>query len=154
MTVHIISGDPTLTKADLLALGHNAHGRTELGALETRLMQQYSAAFASYTRLAQRGQRKPGTWWLWADTRPRLMFMTVRNSSVGATRLRYVESVLMSIAREYELYSIKSLAIAPLGNQYENQEILSLIERWLAKISLPVVAYSDYVPGLSADEGL
>ena len=152
MTVHLVSGDPTLTQADVLALGHNARGRTELGRLETRLMQQYSAAFASYTRLARRGKQKPGTWWLWADTRPRLMFMTVRNSSVGATRLRYVEAGLMAIAREYELYSIKSLAIAPLGNAYENQEILSLIERWLAPINLPVVAYSDYVPELSVGE--
>ncbi|MCA9888042.1 MAG: hypothetical protein KC546_06705 [Anaerolineae bacterium] len=154
MPINYVSGDPALTQADVLALGHNARGRTELGALETRLMQQFSPAFATYTRLARRGQQTPGTWWLWVDTRPQLAFLTVRSSSVGATRLRYVESVLMSISREYEIHAIKSIALAPLGNQYEQEEILKLIERWLSGIRLPVVAYTEYVPDVAADEAL
>jgi hypothetical protein len=93
-----------------------------------------------------------GAYWLWRDSIPRLMFMTVRDSAVGATRLRYVQSIAMTLARDYRLEGLKSLAIAPLGNAYEWTEIMQVLEGWLKRTRLEIVIYEAYEPGVAADE--
>lgn len=153
MPLSLVTGDPLLTQAGYLAFGHNARGRAELGPLETALMQQYPAAFAAYQQRCRKGRMKAGEFWLWTETVPRLIFMVVRESSVGATRLRYVQSALLSLARDYPLHSIQSLALAPLGNAYEWPEVRLLVTRWLGNLSLPVTVYDEYRPGLRALEG-
>jgi hypothetical protein len=152
MPVTYVSGDPALTRAQTLALGHNRKGRTELGRLETALMQRYPAAFSSYMRQCKKGRLNAGAYWLWRDSIPRLMFMTVRDSAVGATRLRYVQSIAMTLARDYRLEGLKSLAIAPLGNAYEWIEIMQVLETWLERTRLQIVIYQAYEPGVAADE--
>lgn len=152
MPLKLVTGDPRLSQAEALAFGHNARGRTELGDFETALMQQEPAAFASYQRRGRKTHYQPGTIWPWYQSKPFLFFLVIRQSSVGATRLRYVQSVLLTLARDYRLYNIKSLAIAPLGNDYERPEIITLIEQWLGNIDLPVIAYTDYDAGKRADE--
>lgn len=152
MPLYHVEGDPMLTRAQTLAFGHNAKGRTEMGDLETRLMRHYPTAFSTYTRQAKRGKRAVGSFYKWEDTQPQLLFLTVRASSVGATRLRYVQSILITIARDYRLYNLQSLAIAPLGNPYEYAEIRPLYDMWLRNIALPVVVYDAYQPDVLADE--
>lgn len=150
--IQFVVGDPLLTRAPFLALGHNARGRTELGAFETAALYQHPAPFATYQRRCRQGKQVAGTFWPWFDTRPSLLFCTVRESSVGATRLRYVQSILMALARDYSLYNMRGLAIAPLGNAYERAEILPLMEMWLGKSTLPVVVYTEYQAGKQAEE--
>ncbi|MDZ4671832.1 MAG: hypothetical protein SH821_13255 [Phototrophicales bacterium] len=141
MPVQFIIGDPLTTSAQVLAFGHNARGRTELGDIETRLFQKYPTAFAAYQKQCRVGRIKAGDLWLWRENKPNLMFMTVRDSSVGATRLRYVQANAIRIAREYSLLGIKSLAIAPMGNPYEWGEIKQVLEMWLRRIPLDVTIY-------------
>lgn len=141
MSIHFLTGDPLTTSAQVLAFGHNARGRTELGNIETRLMHTYPPAFAMYQRQCRARRIRAGNIWLWRENTPHLMFMVVRDSSVGATRLRYVQAIAMQIAREYPLWGIKSLAIAPLGNRYEWAEIRHVLKTWLDKITLDVVIY-------------
>lgn len=152
MPVNYVQGDPLLTQATHLAIGHNAKGRSELGAFETDAMRRYPVAFSAYTRKARRGQIKVGEIFLWTESQPTLIFLTVRASSVGATRLRYVQNVLMTLARDYRLYNIESLAIAPLGNPVERPEIRTLYPYWLAQSALPVAVYDEYLPDVQADE--
>jgi hypothetical protein len=150
--IRFVTGDPLLTRAPFLAISHNARGRTELGAFETAAMMRYPVPFASYQRRCRQGKHVAGTFWPWFDAAPGLLFCTVRESSVGVTRLRYVQSILMSIARDYVLYGIRGLAIAPMGNSYERTEILPLISIWLGKSTLPVVVYTEYQAGIMAEE--
>lgn len=154
MTVNIVSGDPLLTQAQTLAFGHNANGRTELGDLETLLLNRYPTAFSAYARQCKQDRMHPGDCWLWRDTQPQLAFLIVRDSSVSATRLRYVQSVAMSLSRDYLLYGIKSMAIAPLANEYEWPEIRDMLAMWLGKSALPVIIYDSYIPGIQVCEGL
>ncbi len=154
MPLHFVTGDPLLTQAQTLAVAHNAKGRTETGILEMAVMRQYPAAIAVYQRRCRQQKHPAGTLWLWQDTRPRLLFLTVRETGTGITRLRYVQAILMTIAREYALYGITSLAIAPMGNHYEKSEILKLYPIWLSKSKLPVFVYTDYLVGVKADETL
>lgn len=154
MSLTFVKGDPLLTKAAVLAIGHNAKGRTEMDDFSMTMMRQYPAGFSTYLRQARKGRQKGGELFAWSQSNPHLLFLTVRDSSVGATRLRYVQKALITIARDYTLYNMPSLAIAPLGNRYERNEIESLYYTWLKNISLPVVVYVDYEAGVEADEGL
>lgn len=154
MPITYVQGDPLLTRATTLAFGMNSRGRTELDTFSTAIMQAYPAAFSGYTRRARRDQFKAGDIYFWSEATPRLLFLIVRDSSVGATRLRYVQSVLMTIARDYPLYNLHSLAIAPLGTSYEQGEILKLIDMWLRTSRLPITVYEKVIAGVAAEQEL
>lgn len=151
MPLYTVSGDPLLTQCQYLAFGHNAKGRTELGAFETALMQRYPAPFSVYRRACRKGKIHPGDPWLWTESYPHLAFLTVRQTSVGATRLRFVQSALLTLARDYQLFNIKSIAFAPLGNTIEWSEIQPMITRWLGSMGIPVVVYAAYQAGVAAE---
>src|SRR4051794_26582257 len=151
MPLTYVSGDPLLTKQPMLAFGSNAAGRTETTPLTTALLTRYPAAFASYGKLCRQGRIQAGMTWFWYESKPALAFMVVRETPVGATRLRQVDAVIMALARDYRVNNIRGAAIAPLGAAHENEAIREVIDRWLAKSALPVIAYTDYQPGLAAE---
>lgn len=152
MTMFPVVGDPLLTRAQALAFGHNARGRMEVGDLETALYTRFPPAFSAYRKRCQTGRIKAGDYWVWMETSPRLYFMTVRQSSVGATRLRYVQASVMRLVREYTLEGIAHIAIAPLGDPYEWQDLLPMMRHWLDMVALPVAVYTQYHAGVQADE--
>ena len=150
MPLQFVSGDPLLTGCQTLALGHNRAGRTETNPLASALRNTYPAAFASYERRCKQNRQASGELYLWTQSKPQLLFLTLRDSPVGANRLRYVQSCLMSIAREYRLYNIKSLALAPIGKPHEWTDIKALYETWFTKSKLSVIVYQDYQAGHAA----
>jgi len=151
MPISYVSGDPLLTRAQSLAFGHNAKGRTEMGALETLLLNRYPAAFATYGKNCRSGRIKAGALWTWRESRPNLTFLVIRETAVGATRLRFVESAIMTLARDYRQYNLTSLAIAPLANPLEWKAIRPVIDYWLRVCPLPVTVYEGYVPGVAGE---
>jgi hypothetical protein len=154
MPLAYVSGDPLLTRAQAVVFGCNALGRTENSPFALSVFDQNPAAFSAYRRRCKQGTIQPGRYWLWRDSRPQLVFMAVRASAVGATRLRYVQSAVMALARDYALEGLRSLAVAPLGDRMEWPEIKPIVEAWLGRISLPVIVYEVYTPGVQADENL
>lgn len=154
MPVLFVAGDPLLSRAHALAIGHNAKGKIEVGKMETALSTAHPAAFAGYRRQAHKGRITAGHYWIWREATPLLIFMTVRESGVGATRLRHVQSVTLNLVRDYRLEGIKSLAIAPLGRKEEYPEIKKILNQWYGQAKLPVVVYETYEPGVQADESI
>lgn len=154
MSLTFVSGDPQLTQAQVLAFGYNTRGRAEVTPLATALLTAYPAAFASYAKQCRNDRIKAGTPWLWYDAQPVLCFLPIRESSVGITRLRYVESVLLILARDYRLYSIRSIAFAPLLDGVEWAAFKPVFDQWLRPSQLPAVVYERYIPGVRADESL
>jgi hypothetical protein len=151
MPLTYVSGDPLLTKQQILAFGINASGRTETTPLGMALFNRYPTAFASYGKLCRQGRIQAGMTWFWYESKPALAFMVVRETPVGATRLRQVDAVIMALARDYRVNNIRSIALAPLGADHENDSIREVIDRWLSKLALPVTAYTSYQPGLAAE---
>jgi hypothetical protein len=154
MPVIYVSGDPLQTSAQTLAFGYNVEGKTEVGALGIALLTRYPAAFSSFNRQARSGQIKTGGYWIWRDSKPQLMFLAVRQTAVGATRMRFVESVVMTLARDYRMELLSSLAIAPLTDTREWTAMRPLIDHWLGGSGLSVVVYDRYVPNVRAEEKL
>ena len=154
MSVTYVSGDPLLTRAHALAFGANAKGQSETRPLEAAIYQRYPAAFATYRKQCRGERIRTGTLWFWRETLPLLAFCVVRDSSVGATRMRYVESVAMTLARDYKLFALNSLAVAPFGDREEWPNLKPILDHWLTKCNLPIVVYENYQPSVQADEGL
>lgn len=152
MTLHTVEGDPLLTQADALLMPANARGQHEMDPLTLRAAQAYPAAFAAITRRARAGRIPVGTLWTWHESRPRLVFALVRQTAVGATRLRYVQSIAMTLARDHRLLGINSLAIPPLGRDHEWVEIQRILATWLDRAALPVTVYAAVIQGHPADE--
>jgi hypothetical protein len=148
MPLTYTSGDPLLTRAQILCFGHNARARVEVGALPTRLLDLYPAAFATYRKQCLNRRIKPGAFWIWRESQPALGFLVIRESSVGATRVRFVESVVMTLARDYRLHGLTSLALAPLGDPLEWDALRPVVDHWLSRCPLPVVVYEQYIPGV------
>lgn len=148
--LHHVSGDPLLTTQPILAFGINAAARFETTPLYTELYNRYPAAFASFRK--RRKAFKPGMIFLWQESTPALAMLIIRETAVSAARLRYVDSCMMTLARDYRLMGIPALALAPLGAAHERATIALVIERWLGKSALPVVVYGEYTPGVQADE--
>jgi hypothetical protein len=141
MPVTYITGDPLQTRAQTLLFGYNAKAQSELGVLETALYTAFPAAFATYRKQCRGGRIKPGMLWVWRESLPQLGFLIVRESAVGMTRLRFVESVLMLIARDHRLYGLTSLALAPLGNASEWTSLKPVVDYWLGNCPLTVEVY-------------
>jgi len=152
MPVTYVTGDPLLTRAQALAFGYNASGRTEVGPLETLLLDLYPAAFATFGKQCRSQRIQPGMFWIWRESAPQLAFMVVRETSVGATRLRYVESTVMTLARDYRLHNITSLALARLGDGEEWPALRQVVDYWWKTCPLPLVVYDGYAPGVRAEE--
>ena len=141
MPLEWLQGDPLTTTAQTLAFGWNARGRIEVGTLETRLYTAYPTAFAAFGKAARAGRLKAGTVWVWSETRPRLAFLVVRESSVGSTRERYLHAAFLALARDYHLYGIESLALSPLVTAAEWSAFQTVLTYWFGRGKLPVSAY-------------
>ncbi len=141
MPIQTVTGDPLTTDAQTLAFGFNAKGRVEVATFETRLYDAYPTAFASFRKQCNSDRIKPGMLWLWREAQINLLFLVVRESSVGMTRMRFVENAMMTIARDYPLYGLTSLAIAPLGSREEWGLLRPVVEYWLKMCPLPVSVY-------------
>lgn len=141
MPITYVNEDPLGTTAQTLAFGFNARGRVEVNAFETRLYDLYPTAFAAYRKQCNSSRLKPGMVWLWSESQPRLLFMVVRESQVGMTRLRFVEQTVMTLARDYPLYGLTSLALAPLGSPQEWPALRPVVDYWLGLSGLPVTVY-------------
>lgn len=141
MTVEIVSGDPLQTQAQVLAFGYNAHSRSEVNPLQATLQYRYPAAFAAFGKQCRAGRIAPGTLWIWREAQPWLGFMIVRESSVGPTRLRFVQQIALTLARDYQLDGIRSVAIASLCTPDERAGVHEILMQWLGKINLQVTLY-------------
>lgn len=152
MPVLFVNGDPLLTRAQTVAFGSNARGRTEVTAFHTALADRFPAAFASYGRQCRSGRLQPGDLWQWTESQPRLLFMVVHAAPASIVRLRHVEAGLLLLARDFHLYGVQSAALLLPGSPVEQAQIKPLVQQWLASSSLPVVVYEQYRAGSAADE--
>lgn len=134
-------GDFLDTTAQTIAFGYNVRGRTESGMVETALMLRYPVAFAAFRRQARAGRLDTGRVWVWQEATTQLAFLIIRETPVGATRLRTVQQAFMTLARDSAVLNIREVALAPLGNGWERDEIQRLVMQSFERSSLLVWHY-------------
>ncbi|MBE2270552.1 MAG: hypothetical protein IAE80_20110 [Anaerolinea sp.] len=140
MAITYLSDNPLTTSAHVLLFGTNAQGRIEQDALTIALHARCPTAFAAFSRQCRADKISAGKLWYWWDCQPALGFMVIRESPFGATRLRYVESVIMGLARDYQRDGVKSAAlILPPTDQ---DDVKALLDRWFGTSALAVSVYA------------
>ena len=154
MPLITVSGDPLLTDCQVLAFGYNARGQSESRAEQIHLLQSFPAMFATFRRQSRKGKLKAGQVWQWNETTPNFAIWLVRESPSGATRIRYVQSIVMAFVRDYQLYNIQSMALIRPGTAIEYEEFEPILQQWLAPLPIPIVVYDGYEAGVKADEAL
>lgn len=151
MPLTYVTGDPLLTRAQTLAFGHNAKAQIELSPLQNTLYQRYPTAFAAFRKQCRAGRLRGGDYWLWRETAPQLLFLIMRDTASGATRLRYVDSVILRLAQQYTQENIHSMALVLPQDDGERMETHLLLDRWLTTSRLPIVVYERYLPDVAAE---
>jgi hypothetical protein len=151
MPITFVNGDPLLTRAQTLAFGYNALGKSEPTPFITRLLDHAPAAFSTYAKQCRSGRIHAGGLWLWPEAQPNLLFLTVRESATSSTRPRHIETALLTIARDYRLYSLRSIAVAALSDSLDWPMIKPLVTHWLGNCPLPVVVYESILPGVMGE---
>jgi hypothetical protein len=141
MPLTLITGDPLTTDADVLAFGYNARGRNELDALIVQLQYRQPAAFSAYGKRTRAGKVKTGEIWVWREAKPALAFLAVRESSTGASRVRYVYGSLASLLRDAALSGWGSIAIAALAPPMEMPALMPVLREVCATTSVDVRVY-------------
>jgi hypothetical protein len=141
MTLTLVSGDPLQTRAQMLAFGYNVRGRSEVDPLHTVLQFRHPAAFAAFGKQARAGRIKPGMLWVWRESVPYLGFLVIRESSVGPVRLRHVQTVALTLARDYRLEGYTSVAIGGLCAPAELPPLVEVLRYWLEPSALAVEVY-------------
>ncbi|MCB9451061.1 MAG: hypothetical protein H6672_06455 [Anaerolineaceae bacterium] len=151
MPITFVSGDPLLTRMQTLAFGYNAQGRSETTPFITRLADRAPAAFAAYAKQCRAGRITSGGLWLWTEMQPNLLFLAIRESAVSSTRPRHIETALLTLARDYRLYNLTGIAIAPLVEPLDWPTLKPAMTHWLKPCPLPVVVYESFTPGVVAE---
>jgi hypothetical protein len=141
MSIISLRGDPLMTSAQALAFDTNVLGRAEVAPLHTALLDRFPAAFATFGKEARAQRVKAGQVWIWRESRPWLCFLIARDSPVGATRARNVDSAALLLARDYRLLGLTSLAVVPLGTAAEWPALREVLTRRLGASALPVTIY-------------
>jgi hypothetical protein len=57
----------------------------------------------------------------------------------------------MTLAQNYRLEGYQSVAIAPLGHDLEWRDMRPILDYWLRGVSLPIIIYERYLPGIGAE---
>jgi hypothetical protein len=152
MPVSFCQGDIFLTRAQTIAVGLDALGRLEVSPLFAALGDRYPVFVSDCRRRGRSGGLVPGAIWAWREGTPWLVGMVVRESPHSATRLRYVEAVLLNLCKNWQHEGLHSLALMRFIEGEEWRAMRELVVRYLEPLALPVVVYESYCPGVVADE--
>jgi len=153
MPVYYLKGDLFLSRAQTIGHGCNCAGRMGRGiALEFK--RRWPAMFKEYRRRCHHQQLVPGTYYLEKMTSPWVLNIATQGTTRGASP-NYVDACFGLIAYNYAQEGIQSLAMpriaAGLGG-LDWSVVCQLIESHLDLLPIPVLVYSEYVPGMIADE--
>jgi hypothetical protein len=151
MSVRYARGDIFLTRAHALAIGINATGRLGVAPETTALQDRYPVFVSDCHKRGRAGTLAPGTAWVWREGQPWVVGLVVRETPLGATRLRYVETAILNLCRDWEREGLRSLALLRLGEDAEWSEAREIAIRYLDPLVLPVIIYEEYLPGVVAE---
>jgi hypothetical protein len=151
MSVRVVQGDIFLTRAQAIAIGIDAAGRLGASALYATLHDRCPVFVSECRKHGRAGTLTPGTVWTWHDGVPWVVGMVVRETPQGATRLRYVEAVMLNLYKNRERDGLLSLAVMRLGDDTEWPSLRPVVETYLNQLELPALIYEEYLPGIAAE---
>lgn len=152
MSIPTVNGDIFHTRAQTVALAIDASGRLGTTPLYTALHDRYPVFVSEYHKRGRANLLVPGSMWIWREGTPWIVGLVVRETPQGATRLRYVESAMLNLLKNWQYEGITSLALMRLGDDQEWPHARQIVESYLAKMGLPATIYEAFKAGIRAEE--
>lgn len=152
MATSFVKGDIFQTRAQAIALGINAAGRSDSSELHVALQDRYPVFASEYRRRGRAGLLRPGTLWTWREGKPWIIGMAVQETPQGAARLRFVEAAMLSLLKNWQQEQLTALALMRLGTDAEWPQVREVVAHYLSQTALPVIVYEAYVPGIAAEK--
>jgi hypothetical protein len=124
----------------------------EVNPLETLLRDQYPVLFSEYRRMGRNEEFTPGQVWFFKDSQPWFVGVMIRETANGVSRLRFLEQAMVTLGHTYQRESLRSLAVAPMGSDWEWVGLKAVLQEYLHPLPIPVFLYEAYVPAQKPDE--
>jgi hypothetical protein len=147
-----VRGDIFLTHAHAIAIGLNASGRLGVEPVYTALQDRHPVFVSECHKRGRAGLLVPGSIWIWREAAPWLVGLVVRETPPGSTRLRYVETAMLNLYKDWEREGVHSLALMRLASADEWPGVRAIVHHYLAQMALSVTVYDDYLHGVAAED--
>ncbi|MCA9080487.1 MAG: macro domain-containing protein [Planctomycetaceae bacterium] len=159
--IHEVSGDILLTKAQAIAHGVAPNDDFKQGLAHV-LHEQWPAMVKDFRHWCHQSNPKPGGAWIWGgpDGHRIINLLTQEppksaGQHPGPAHLNYVNHALKDLHKILKKEKIASLAMPKIATGVGNldwNDVLPLIEKHLAPLSIPIIIYSEYHAGVQAKE--
>jgi O-acetyl-ADP-ribose deacetylase (regulator of RNase III) len=158
-----VSGDILLTKAHAIAHGVAPNDGFATG-LAHSLREQWPAMYKDYRHFCQTQHPAPGEAWIWAGPGGKriINLMTQEaaydhGAKAGRASVENVNHALRALKKLIEHEGLTSVALPRLatgigGLSWDN--VRPLIQKHLSDAGVPIIVYSEFHAGVSANEGL
>lgn len=158
-----VSGDILLSKTDAVAHGVAPNDNFASG-LALSLREQWPAMYKDFRHYCHTAHPKAGELWAWAGAGgTRIINLFTQEAAYGhgakpgKATLEYVNHSLRELHKLTEQEGFSSLALPRLATGVGGlnwDDVKPLLERHLGKLSIPVIVYTTFHQGVSADEKL
>jgi hypothetical protein len=151
MSIRFVQGDIFMTQAHTVAVGMSASGRFSVTPFHTALHDRYPVFISECSKRGHGSNLTPGAVWVWREAQPWLVGLVIQETPPGAVRLRYVETAMLNLYKDWEREGLHSLAIMRFGDDGEWPTVRAVLEDYLSRIALPVIVYEAYRPGVDGE---
>lgn len=159
--IHYVSGDILLTRAHVLAHGVSPNDPMKQG-LALALHDRYPAMHKDFHHWCNTAHPNPGDAWMWGGTGGvRIVNLMTQEGGYGhggrpgPATIKHVRDALRELAKMARKEKFTSIALPRLATGVGGldwSDVLPVIEERLGELDIPVIVYSEFRPGLSADE--
>lgn len=165
--IHLLSGDILLSKADLIVHGVAPQDDWKNG-LALALREAWPAMYKDFRHHCKQSHPQPGGVWLWqgVDGQGRhVRFAALLTQEApdhaggtpGRAKVAHVNHALHALQKLVRDEGIRSLALPRLATGVGGldwQHVLPLVHSQLGGLTVPVLVYHEYKPGVAAKEPL
>ena len=163
-----VSGDILMTKADLLAHGISAHDPFDSG-LALSLRERWPSLVKDYRHDTRSKAISAGEVWGWTGVQEgggvRKIVNLVTQDTLGQgpsakpgkASIENVRRALQSLVKYVRAEGVSSVALPRLATGVGGldwDDVQPLIHQYLGELGIPVIVYTTYHKGVSANEGL
>ena len=151
MPITTVQGDIFLTRAPAIAIGLNATGRLGVTPVHTALQDRYPVFVSDYHKRGRTDSLTPGSLWVWREGTPWVVGLVVGETLQGVIRLRYVETAMLNLIKNWEREGLRSLAMMRMGGDAEWPGVREVVLHYAAQMALDITLYDAYLPGVAAE---
>ena len=163
--IHSLRGDLLLSRADLVV--HGVAPKDDLkNGLVLALRERFPAMYKDFRHHCHQNHPAPGELWLWQGVGPDGRTMRIaalftqeppahKGGHAGRAHTEFVNHALRELRKLVDREGFRSVALPRIATgvgALEWEQVEPLVRAQLGELSIPILVYSDYEPGVVAEE--